>query len=89
MPQPRVLILRAPGVNCDLETAHAFQKAGAATEPLHVQALLERPARVREFQVLCLLAGAAGGLAAIDEATVENVSQELGVREAYATERVA
>lgn len=57
MPQPRVLILRAPGVNCDLETAHAFQRAGAQTEPLHVQALLQRPARVRDFQVLCLPGG--------------------------------
>ena len=57
MAQPRVLILRAPGVNCDLETAHAFQRAGAETEPLHVQALLQRPARVRDFQVLCLPGG--------------------------------
>jgi phosphoribosylformylglycinamidine synthase subunit PurQ / glutaminase len=57
MAQPRVLILRAPGVNCDLETAHAFQQAGALTEPLHVQALLEQPARVRDFQVLCLPGG--------------------------------
>ena len=57
MPQPRVLILRAPGVNCDLETAHAFQRAGAETEPLHVQALLERPARIRDFQMLCLPGG--------------------------------
>jgi phosphoribosylformylglycinamidine synthase len=57
MAQPRVLILRAPGVNCDLETAYAFQRAGAQTEPLHVQALLERPALVRDFQVLCLPGG--------------------------------
>ncbi len=57
MAQPRVLILRAPGVNCDLETAHAFQRAGAATEPVHVQALLEQPPRVRDFQILCLPGG--------------------------------
>ena len=57
MTQPRVLILRAPGVNCDLESAHAFEKAGAQTESLHVQSLLQRPARVRDFQILCLPGG--------------------------------
>ncbi|NLE39944.1 MAG: phosphoribosylformylglycinamidine synthase subunit PurQ, partial [Pirellulaceae bacterium] len=25
MPQPNVLVLRAPGTNCDLETAFAFE----------------------------------------------------------------
>ena len=29
MAQPRVLILRAPGANCDEETAYAFERAGA------------------------------------------------------------
>ncbi len=57
MAQPRVLILRAPGVNCDLETAHAFQRAGGQTEPVHVQSLLERPGRLGEFQILCLPGG--------------------------------
>ena len=28
MPAPRVLVLRAPGTNCDEETAHAFNLAG-------------------------------------------------------------
>ena len=41
MPQPHVLILRAPGTNCDLETAFAFEQAGAQTERLHVNRLLE------------------------------------------------
>lgn len=57
MPQPRVLILRAPGVNCDLETAHAFERAGGQTQPLHVRSLLERPGQIREFQILCLPGG--------------------------------
>lgn len=54
---PRVLILRAPGTNCDLETAHAFQLAGAATEALHVNRLLENPRHCDEFQILCLPGG--------------------------------
>ena len=43
MAQARVLILRAPGTNCDQETAYAFQQAGARTEILHINRLLEKP----------------------------------------------
>lgn len=57
MAQPRVLILRAPGVNCDLESAFAFQQAGALTQPLHIQALLADPRQVQQFQILCLPGG--------------------------------
>ncbi len=40
---PRILVLRAPGTNCDRETAYAFEAAGAETHALHVNALLSRP----------------------------------------------
>jgi len=54
---PRVLILRAPGTNCDLETAFAFERAGAATEGWHVNRLLAEPKRVADFQMLCFPGG--------------------------------
>lgn len=57
MPQPRVLILRAPGTNCDAETAHAFELAGGRAENVHVNRLLESPRLVGEFQILCLPGG--------------------------------
>lgn len=57
MPQPRVLILRAPGTNCDRETAFAFETAGAATETLHVNRLLESPGVLDRFQILCIPGG--------------------------------
>lgn len=57
MPAPKVLILRAPGTNCDRESAFAFEKAGATTAALHVNALLERPALVSDYQILCLPGG--------------------------------
>jgi phosphoribosylformylglycinamidine synthase len=57
MAQPRVLILRAPGTNCDKETAYAFSRAGAATELVHVNRLLESPRTLDQFQVLCLPGG--------------------------------
>ena len=40
---PRVLILRAPGTNCDGETAFAFQTAGARADIVHLNRLLEKP----------------------------------------------
>jgi phosphoribosylformylglycinamidine synthase subunit PurQ / glutaminase len=54
---PAVLILRAPGTNCDQETAFAFQQAGAKTEVLHVNRLLERPSLFRQYQILCIPGG--------------------------------
>lgn len=57
MVQPRVLILRAPGTNCDVETAFAFQRAGAVTQRLHIGRLLEKPGLIDEYQILCLPGG--------------------------------
>jgi phosphoribosylformylglycinamidine synthase len=57
MAQPRILILRAPGTNCDKEAAHAFAQAGGVPETLHVNRVLEAPRRLAEFQVLCIPGG--------------------------------
>lgn len=57
MPVPRVLVLRAPGTNCDLETAFAFERAGARAQRVHVNRVLEQPTLLQEFQVLCLPGG--------------------------------
>jgi len=57
MPAPRVLILRAPGTNCDAETAFAFEKAGAITNLVHIRALCESPALLQEHAVLALPGG--------------------------------
>jgi phosphoribosylformylglycinamidine synthase len=55
--KPRVLVLRAPGANCDLESAFAFERAGAAAERVHVNRLLERAGLLDNFQILCLPGG--------------------------------
>jgi phosphoribosylformylglycinamidine synthase len=57
MPSPRVLILRAPGTNCDAETAHAFSLAGAETEEWHVNRVLEAPQRLADYQIFCVPGG--------------------------------
>lgn len=55
--QPRALILRAPGTNCDVETAHAFQLAGGSAERWHINRVLEEPDRLADFQILCIAGG--------------------------------
>ena len=57
MTRPRVLILRAPGSNCDQETAHAFTLAGGVAEVLHVNRALEAPLRLADFQIVCVPGG--------------------------------
>ena len=42
-PTIRILVLRAPGTNCDQETGYAFEREGATVEHMHVNALLAQP----------------------------------------------
>jgi phosphoribosylformylglycinamidine synthase I len=55
--KPKTLILRTAGVNCDQETAHAFELAGAAAEFLHVNQLLQRPEVMADYQILAIPGG--------------------------------
>ena len=57
MATPRVLVLRAPGTNCDFETAYAFQRAGAETQRIHINRILENPDLTKDFQILCIPGG--------------------------------
>ncbi len=55
--KPKTLILRTAGTNCDVETAHAFRLAGADTESVHVNRLIERPELLGNFQILAIPGG--------------------------------
>jgi len=55
--QPRVLILRAPGTNCDQETAFAFQTAGGRPTVVHLNRLLENPRLAADYQILAIPGG--------------------------------
>jgi phosphoribosylformylglycinamidine synthase len=57
MAVPKVCVLRAPGTNCDVETAFAFESCGAAAERVHLFRALEQPERLRDFQILCIPGG--------------------------------
>ncbi|MDR0336233.1 MAG: phosphoribosylformylglycinamidine synthase subunit PurQ [Planctomycetaceae bacterium] len=53
-----VLILRAPGTNCDQETAYAFRLAGAkSVEIVHINSILETPNILNRTEILCIPGG--------------------------------
>src|SRR5437870_2647154 len=57
MPTPRVLILRAPGANCDAEAQFAFEQAGATAERVHINRLREQPSLLQRYQILVVPGG--------------------------------
>ncbi len=57
MTKPNVLILRAPGTNCDQETGFAFEKAGGQIQYVHINQWIESPNLAQDSQILCLPGG--------------------------------
>ncbi|MEO6435703.1 MAG: phosphoribosylformylglycinamidine synthase I [Tepidisphaeraceae bacterium] len=55
--KPKTLVLRTAGTNCDGETAHAFELAGATAERVHLNRILERPALLEEYQMMAFPGG--------------------------------
>ena len=57
MPTPRALVLRAPGTNCNEETAAAWERAGAIVDTRRLGEVLERPATLDAYQILTFPGG--------------------------------
>ncbi len=57
MAVPRVLIMRAPGTNCDFETAFAFEKAGALPTLAHINQFITDGLNLDDYQVLVFPGG--------------------------------
>jgi phosphoribosylformylglycinamidine synthase subunit PurQ / glutaminase len=55
--KPRILVLRAAGINCEVETAFAFERYGATTETVHVNRLLAGKTKLADFDGLALPGG--------------------------------
>lgn len=53
----KTIILRAPGTNCDKETAFAFEKAGAQTSIIHVNELIKKRDIIEKFKILVIPGG--------------------------------
>lgn len=57
MAKVRTLILRAPGTNCDVETAFAFEQVGANVSSAHVNELVRRDKRIADYQIVVIPGG--------------------------------
>lgn len=53
----KACVLRAPGTNCDIETAFAFEQVGAQADRLHLFRVLEQPSLLGDYQILCVPGG--------------------------------
>lgn len=57
----RAIVLRAAGTNCDRETVLALERAGAATELLHLNRLIDDPARLDACEIVVIAGGFSHG----------------------------
>ncbi|TET25846.1 MAG: phosphoribosylformylglycinamidine synthase I [Dehalococcoidia bacterium] len=57
MSQVKALILRAPGTNCDVETAFAFEQAGAVASLVHINQLIRHEQRLGGYQIMVIPGG--------------------------------
>jgi phosphoribosylformylglycinamidine (FGAM) synthase-like amidotransferase family enzyme len=53
----KVLVVTGDGINCERESARAFQEAGGEPTIFHINTLLEKPEILRNHQVFCLPGG--------------------------------
>jgi phosphoribosylformylglycinamidine synthase I len=57
MSQVKAIVLRAAGINCDMETQYALEMAGAQAERLHINRVIENPAMLNEYQIFVVPGG--------------------------------
>jgi len=51
------LILTGYGLNCDHETAYAFELAGANAGRIHINSLIDGAVSLEDFQILVFVGG--------------------------------
>ncbi len=56
-----VLVLTGYGLNCDHETAYAFERAGAAARRVHINALIDGSERLDGFHIMVFIGGFSWG----------------------------
>ena len=57
----RVLVLTGYGINCDFETAYAFELAGGVSTRVHINALVSGEASLRDYDILVFDGGFSWG----------------------------
>ena len=57
----KALVLTGYGLNCDVETVHAFELAGACACRVHINALIDGTVSLDDFQIMAFIGGFSWG----------------------------
>ena len=76
----KALVLTAAGINCDEELADAFELAGAESEFVHLNTLIDRPELVDDYQLI----GIPGGFSYGDAVAAGRIMAQLMRQHLYA-----
>lgn len=57
MAKPKVLVLTGYGINCDEETKFAFERAGARADIVHVNDIMDRRKKLKDYQIMAFPGG--------------------------------
>jgi len=57
MAEVKAIVLRAAGINCDVETEHALELAGAKAQRVHINRIIENKSLLDEFQIVVFPGG--------------------------------
>jgi len=57
MENVKAIVLRAAGINCDMETQHALQMAGAQADRIHINRIIEDVSILDNYQILVFPGG--------------------------------
>jgi len=57
MAEVKAIVLRAAGINCDMETEYALELAGAKAQRIHINRIIENKTLLDEFQIIVIPGG--------------------------------
>ena len=57
MVQVKAVVLRAAGINCDMETEYALESAGAQAERVHINQIIKEKSALERYQILVFPGG--------------------------------
>jgi len=57
MAEVKAIVLRAAGINCDMETEYALELAGAKAQRIHINKIIRDKALLDEFQIIVFPGG--------------------------------
>jgi phosphoribosylformylglycinamidine synthase I len=57
MTQVKAIVLRAAGINCDMETEYALELAGGKSERVHINRIIEDKSLLENYQIIVIPGG--------------------------------